>query len=85
MIHGLPKCMRFRPCIFASHPIIPPATQKKAMNIHIAGKARNSRGFTLVEVLVTIMIIITLAALIFVGMKRMKSSADKVVYTRNTS
>lgn len=85
MIHRLPNCIRFRSCIFASHSIIPPATQKKAMNIHTARKTRNSRGFTLVEVLVTITIIITLAAVIYVGMKRMRSSADKVVPTRNSS
>jgi prepilin-type N-terminal cleavage/methylation domain-containing protein/prepilin-type processing-associated H-X9-DG protein len=48
-------------------------------------ETQTARGFTLVELLMTITIIITLAALIFVGVKRMRSSADKAVATRNIS
>jgi prepilin-type N-terminal cleavage/methylation domain-containing protein/prepilin-type processing-associated H-X9-DG protein len=43
------------------------------------------QGFTLVEVLVVISIIVVLAALSFVGVSRMRNMADKVIATRNLS
>lgn len=42
-------------------------------------------GFTLVEVLVVISIIVVLAALSFMGVSRMRNSANKVIATRNLS
>jgi prepilin-type N-terminal cleavage/methylation domain-containing protein/prepilin-type processing-associated H-X9-DG protein len=43
------------------------------------------QGFTLVEVLVVISIIVVLAALSFMGVSRMRNSADRVIATRNLS
>ncbi|MEY3897116.1 MAG: hypothetical protein RLZZ214_2637 [Verrucomicrobiota bacterium] len=42
-------------------------------------------GFTLTELLVTIVIIISIAALAFSGLSRMRRAADKVAATRNLS
>jgi prepilin-type processing-associated H-X9-DG protein len=42
-------------------------------------------AFTLTELLVTIVIIITLAILAFIGMSKMRAAGDKVVATRNIS
>lgn len=43
---------------------------------------RQSRGFTLVEILVTITIILILAALTVIGTKRLRESADMVTSTK---
>lgn len=43
------------------------------------------RGFTLVELLVVIVIIVTLASLVFLGAQKMKVAANKVVAIQNIS
>lgn len=47
--------------------------------------ARSQAAFTLVEVLVTITIIIAIAALSFTGISKMRKSGDRVVAIRNMS
>ncbi len=46
---------------------------------------RSARAFTLVELLVTITIIIAIAALSFMGISKMRKSGDRVVAIRNMS
>jgi prepilin-type N-terminal cleavage/methylation domain-containing protein/prepilin-type processing-associated H-X9-DG protein len=46
---------------------------------------RRNRGFTLVELLVVITIIVVLVSISIVGFKRMRAAADKVGSTRNLS
>jgi prepilin-type N-terminal cleavage/methylation domain-containing protein/prepilin-type processing-associated H-X9-DG protein len=46
---------------------------------------RFAKGFTLTELLVTIVIIITIAALSFTGISKMRQSADRIKAVRNLS
>ena len=48
-------------------------------------QSRSSRGFTLVELLITITIIVVLAALSLAGFSKMRVYADQVGSTRNIS
>lgn len=58
-------------------------TNHTSKSIHYGTPAR--LGFTLVELLVVIVIIVTMASLVFVGIRKMKAAADKVVAARNIS
>jgi prepilin-type processing-associated H-X9-DG protein len=55
------------------------------MKNHRSPKHRPKAAFTITELLVVIVIIITLAALGFTGLSRMRKAGDKVVATRSLS